>query len=145
MHKALRDIEHDLCAVLLLNQEGYAHAVAEAATGEILAWDGWYFDPSGDRPTDVLALADVDWSDWDDMPTKLLIRSQSQWASDRMNFWLIPTFSPAREAGGLVASHAGEATTAKARQNLRDSRVVAYLPIVDRGVFDAAVAEGSLH
>lgn len=139
IHKALRDVEHDLCAALVLSGDGYAFLVAEAATGEILAWDGWYFEPTDKVPSDVQPLADVDWHDWDDMPTKLLIRKQSQWANEQMAFWLIPTFSPAREAGGLVAMHRDSETSSEARKNMRDSRVVAYLPIVDRDVYEAAL------
>lgn len=102
LRRYIRDVEHDLCAVLIPSSDGdgYAHAVCNTDSGEILAWDGTYYG----EPAPEGSLLDADWDDWDDMASKLLINTQSQWATDRMKFWLMPTFSPARAAGHLVHS-----------------------------------------
>jgi hypothetical protein len=139
IHKALKDVKHDLCAALAFDGNGYSNVVAEADTGRIIAWDGWYFDHSEDEGVaipEATALADLDWQDWDDMPTKLLIRSTSQWANDRMAFWLIPTFSPARQAATMVWQCEEMDTSGNAVRSMNSSRVVAYLPITDRDVYD---------
>lgn len=138
MHSRLRDVPHELAAAVVLdpNLPGYAYVVAEAASGDVIAWDGWYFDPDIDES--AVPLCDLEWDEWDDMPTKLLIRDQSAWARSQMEYWLIPTFSPARAAGRMVSSTEDQETTRQASQNLRRSRVVAYLPILDRDIFDAA-------
>ncbi len=136
IHKALR-VEHDLCATVVVcdpdDGGGYAHIVAEAQTGEIIAWDGIY---SERPPREQVALADVDWNDWDDMPAKLLLASTEQWASDRLAGWLLPTFSPARSAARMVFACNDQVTTPTAATTLNRSRVVAYLPIVDRDVYE---------
>lgn len=130
----LRDVQHDLCVVLALHESSFAYVVAHADSGEVIAWDGWYYE---DTEPEAVLLADLDWADWDDMPTKLLIKSQSKWATDEMAFWLIPTFSPAREAADLVSTHHDSVTSPEATRGLQNARVVAYLPIVDREVYDA--------
>ena len=137
IHKALKDVSHELCAVVVLDGNAYADVVAEAATGEIIAWDGWYGDESASGAT---PLAEVEWSDWDDMPTKLLIRSTSPWASDHMAYWLLPSFSPAREAATMVWQCEHQQTSDEARRTMRNGRVVAYLPITDRDVYEAVLA-----
>src|SRR5687768_1200924 len=106
----LTEVEHDLCVAVVVAPEngGYAYVVCEAESGDVLAWDGWYDD--ADRETDVVPLSDLEWDEWDDMPTKFLIRRQSRWATARMAYFLIPTFSPARAAGRMVRSTQGQDT-----------------------------------
>lgn len=136
LHEALqRDSAHEIAAALILNStgDGFAYATVEGVTGLVLAWDGFYF--GDDIDSSAQALADVEWSDWDDMPSKLLIISTAEWAHKMMRFWLLPTFSVARQAAELVSSHAGELTTPDAARGLSGGRVIAYIPVVDQDVY----------
>lgn len=140
LRRYLNDVEHDLCVVLVIAPDngGYAYAVCEANTGEVIAWDGWYGDEG--RETNVVPLADLEWDEWDDMASKFLIRNKTRWADGRMDYLLMPTFSPARAAGRLLHATEDQDTSELANRNMHRGRVVAYLPIVDKDVFDAARA-----
>jgi hypothetical protein len=55
-----------------------------------------------------------------------------------MAYFLIPTFSPARAAGRMVRSTQGQDTSDLAARHMSRARVVAYLPVHDREIFEAA-------
>lgn len=135
--RRLVDVQHDLAVAFLVTRErSVAIVVAERESGSVLGWDGFYNEVGTQFP-DVTSLADLDWDGWDDMPSKLVWQAQGPWLADFVGYWLMPTYSVAREAAGLVRSH-HDLEPELVRQ-LVDSVPVAYLPIVDRDVFDREV------
>jgi hypothetical protein len=113
--------------------------VAERESGLVLGWDGFY-NEVGTRFPDVIPLTDLGWDEWDDMPSKLVQQAQGQWLAGVVASWLMPTYSVAREAAELVTS--SDDLTPEQVQQLGESDLVAYLPIVDRDVFEREVAAG---
>ena len=66
----------------------------------------------------------------DDMPSKLVLHVQGPWLADFVGSWLMPSYSVAREAAGLVRTN--HDLGPEQERQLLDSVPVAYLPIVDR-------------
>lgn len=132
-----RDISHDKCIVMLYLEPagGFAYAVATGSDGHLIAWDGVYYE-SDDPPN----LAELDWEAWDDMASKLLIKTQTHWVNQRVGYLLMPSFSPARAAAELVYTHADSTTSAEMARELWRARVVAYLPITDDDTYDRELA-----
>lgn len=141
IHTALSDVAHEIGVALLYDDGQYAYGVFHGATGEVIAWDGWYSDEDHQgMPADVKPITGSDWDEWEDMPTKLLIQSQSEWANARMAFFLIPSFSPAQEAARLVTSQLLNKTGNLAASRILNSKVLAYLPISDTDVYDDSMS-----
>jgi hypothetical protein len=136
--RLVSDVQHDLAVVFLATAErSVAIVVAERESGTVLGWDGFYNDAGSQFPK-VTSLADLDWDEWDDMPSKLVLQVQGPWLADFVGYWLMPSYSVAREAAGLVRTN-HDLGPEQVRQ-LLDSVPVAYLPIVDRDVFERDVA-----
>jgi len=141
IRRALRDVEHELALVQLWDVETVGHALAtvDAATGDVIAWDGIYY--GDDPPVEPRSVLDLDFDDWDDMPSKLLLQANGPWLASLLGYSLIPHYSVARCAAELTQDWGEGETTGLARKTLRRSLVVAYLPVVDRDVYDRFSAE----
>ncbi|MDC7120288.1 hypothetical protein OMK64_01915 [Cellulomonas fimi] len=119
---------------------GWAVAIVVVETGDVLAWDGWYALGPDDGPLPLAPLRDVDWGDWDDMPSKMLVNKTRPWLAGPVADWLLPTFSVAREAADLFRTHFDSEDSRESNRSFRDSSVVAYLPLVDEDVMTTEVA-----
>jgi hypothetical protein len=119
---------------------GYALAVIDTNSGEVLAWDGWYFELSDNAP-DYAAqdVRQLNYRDYEDMPGKLLHEANAPWLGGVLGWYLMPIYSVAQEAGRLVRSHAKSATDNP--RTVSDARLCAYLPIVDEAAFIAALED----
>jgi hypothetical protein len=132
------DAPHNLAVAFLVTPgRSVAIVVAERESGLVVAWDGFYNEVGPPFP-DVASLSDLGWDEWDDMPSKLVQRAQGPWLGGFVGDWLVPTYSVAREAAKLVRSTDDLAPDQV--QQLVNSVLVAYLPIVDRDVFDREAA-----
>lgn len=119
---------------------GWAVALVAVPSGEVLAWDGWYSMNPDEEDLPLNALRGVEWDEWDDMPSKLLVRQTRGWLGGPVADWLLPTYSVAREAADLYISHFDGDDSRESNQSFRESSVVAYLPLVDEAVFTDEVA-----
>ena len=131
-----RDVSHRLALTVSARPGSWALAVAEANSGEVLAWDGWYNDTLTEderRP-----ITTLDWQDWDDMPSKLLLPFNAVWLGGHLAYWLMPEYSIARSAGRLVSSHAKSRDFDETPSQFSQAALVAYFPILDEAVFEAA-------
>lgn len=138
-NKMRLETPHEKCIVMLYLEphgDAFAYAVATASNGRLLAWDGIYYAESDDPPN----LASLNWDEWDDMASKLIIATQTHWVNQQLGHLLMPSFSPARAAAELVYTNADDATTAETAADLRNARVVAYLPVVDDDVYERELA-----
>jgi hypothetical protein len=126
------DAPHDTGVAVLWDGTGWAIAVVNSATGDVLAWDGWHFEP---RPNDEGDLRDLPWDEWDDMPSKLLHRANAPWLAGPLGYWLMPSYSVGANAGEVLRHHRHSASDADSDRRLRDAELCAYLPVVDGGVF----------
>lgn len=70
------------------------------------------------------------------MPSKLLLQANGPWLGSLLGYSLIPHYSVARTAVELTQDWGDRETGGLAATALRRSLVVAYLPVVDRDVFD---------
>lgn len=138
----LTDVPHDLALVMLRGDSGaYAPAVC-TREGTVLAWDGWN---SGSPADDEMDIRDLEWDDWDDMPSKLLLGANRAALARDMAFELMPTYSPARVAAELVATWAEGSTDAPAVHRMEGAKLVCYLPVVDGDVYERTLkAESAL-
>ena len=128
----LGDVPHRLGLAVHAIQDGsHAFAVVHVPSGQILAWDGWY---AGDLPEGSVAAESLPWDEWDDMPSKLLVRANGPWLREELANWLMPTYSVARESARLLASHYRSTNFEDTPLQFTASDVVAYLPIVDEDV-----------
>jgi hypothetical protein len=134
--RRITDAPHDLAVAFLAPRSGgsWAVVVAERLSGAVIAWDGFYNDH---QLPEVKSLVDLDWDEWDDMPSKLVWQSQQPWLGEIVSFWLMPTYSVARLAAGLVVTN--HDLHAEQVQQLSNYVPVAYLPVVDQDVFEREV------
>ena len=131
-----RDVSHRLALTVAAHPGSWALAVVEAKSGEVLAWDGWYNDTLTEaerRPVSAL-----DWQDWDDMPSKLLMPLNAIWLGGHLAHWLMPEYSIAHSAGRLVSIHEGSRDFDETPSQFSEAALVAYFPILDETVFEAA-------
>lgn len=134
-HRIRREAPHHIGLALYVNRngDGWALAVVDTATGDVLAWDGWYFDSlDGVQRT---PLATLDFDDFDDMPSKLLAESNGAWLGGPLIHLLIPTYSLADLAGRVTFSHADSAEDADSQRRFLDGNLVAYFPVVEENAF----------
>lgn len=104
---------------------GWAVALVAVDSGQVLAWDGWYsFDPD-EQGLPLDSLSGVEWDEWDDMPSKLLVRQTRPWLAGPVMEWLAPTFSVAREAASLYVSRFDGDDSPESNRSFRDSSLVA--------------------
>jgi len=134
--KNLRDVEHELGFAVLWHGGAYAHAVARTDDGSVLAWDGWY---PQDAPPGMRLIDELDFDDFDDMPSKLLMSANRPWLAGELAYWLMPTYSVAVAAADLVKAHFDTELEAQNRRSLSEADLVAYLPVVHREVFDREI------
>lgn len=105
----------------------WAVAIVEASTGRALAWDGWYPDQL-DGPT-RRRVSDLPWDDYDDMPSKLLLRCNQPWLGGPFATLIFPEYDLATYAGEEVLAH-GDVNERGARPG-PGSALVAYFPVVN--------------
>lgn len=94
-----------------------------------------YFDE--DKPS-TTALDELDWDDWDDMSSKLVFSVQRDWLAGPLGFWLMPSYSVAKEAAELVSQWADE--NKGDGRHLGNSTLRCYLPITDEAACEAHLA-----
>lgn len=113
---------------------GWSVAVVRASDGSVVAWDGTYFEPLPEGWVDVESL---EWDDWDDMRSKLLVRANGPWLnSGPLLWWVMPTYSFAREAGQLVTLWAEKSAKG---EPIPRGKLAAYVPITETRSFEDAV------
>lgn len=136
LHRRIdREASHKLAVVVFTSGDGYCFGVVDGASGDCLAWDGVYFDEDVPQTT---PLGQLDWDDWDDMASKYVFNAQSEWLAGPLGFWLMPTYSVAREAAELVESWE-DSQTGDANVTTGAS-VVCYVPVLDQDAYDAHLA-----
>jgi len=129
----LWDVEHDIgLAVHVGEDKTFAYAVVQTSNGEILAWDGWI---GGGLPEGSISVMELGWDGWDDFPTKLLAEANGPWLKSHLGYFLVPTYSVARQAAKLVEAHWDSPNYDETPQRFASSYVAAYLPIAEREVF----------
>lgn len=139
LHRRLnREAEHQLALILFTSGDGYGFGVVEGATGDCLAWDGMYFDDSLPETT---PLHELRWDEWDDMYSKLVFQTQRDWLSGPLGFWLMPSYSVAKESAELVDLW-GDDPKGDGR-HLGSSTLRCYLPVVDQQAYDAHLASAA--
>lgn len=130
-----KEASHTLAVVVFTTGGGYCFGVVEGATGDCLAWDGVYYDDDTPQTT---PLSELNWDEWDDMSSKYVLEVQREWLAGPLGFWLMPTYSVAREAAELVdswsESEKGDASVARA------AKVVCYLPVFDHHAYEKHLA-----
>lgn len=133
------DIQHRLALAIYATNGSWASAVVLAHSGEVLAWDGWYNDALS--PEELEPVASLEWDDWDDMPSKLLLRRNEVWLGGQLAYWLMPTYSIARNAANLIVSHARSRDYPESAQQFADAALVAYFPLVDETLLLDTIAD----
>lgn len=135
LHRRIsKEAPHTLAVVVFTVGNGYCYGVVDGASGDCLAWDGVYSD---DIPQ-TTPLSELDWDEWDDMASKYVLNTQREWLAGPVGFWLMPTYSVAREAAELVESNRDDHTDA---ETVRGAKVVCYLPIFDHDAYENHLAE----
>ncbi|MCH7229946.1 hypothetical protein L0U85_03595 [Glycomyces sp. L485] len=136
LHEKLnREASHRLALVLFTQGNGYGFGVMEGRTGICLAWDGMYFDK--EMPS-TLALDELDWNEWDDMSSKLVFNAQCDWLAGPLGFWLMPSYSVAKEAADLFSRWADDAKGDESHR--AESTLRCYLPVTDEAAYEAHLA-----
>lgn len=125
------DVEHRLALIALTRGDGWGVAVVDGESGGALAWDGMYFD---DDLPDTTPLHELDWGDWDDMPSKLVFQAQAPWLAGPLGFSLMPSYSVVRKAAELV--HGWGDNTKVDASHLSASTLRCYLPVVDDTAYE---------
>lgn len=128
-----KEAPHALAVVVFTVGDGYCYGVVEGTTGECLAWDGVYYDEDAPQTT---PLNELDWEAWDDMSSKYVLKAQRAWLAGPLGFWLMPTYSVAREAAELVDSWS-EKSAASAPPG---GKIVCYLPVFDHDAYEKHLA-----
>lgn len=111
--------------------EGMSFLVVATATGEILAWDGVYFDhDKGEVPAFAARdLNDYSWDEWDDMPSKMLLATNGFWLN-RLTDLIQPVYSIDRVAAHTLALWADDPH----QDPVPPHDVVAYYPCTAENV-----------
>lgn len=124
------DIDHSVAMAIVSTAErkGFAVAAVWSASGDVLAADGWFYDEALPTVTDAPALVDLDWEDWDDMPSKLLWRANVAWY-DSLFPYLARHYSFARGVAELLLHWGHEPGRPEVERN---TELVAYFPVPDR-------------
>lgn len=120
------DYDHKLGLAVLARaeQKSWALAVLVVQTGEVLASDGWFIEEEPFPPEFTKSVVDgYDWEDWDDMPSKRIMRANGYWLSVMADI-LQPEYSLDECAATAVESHFDDEP-----QPLGDSIPVAYYPL----------------
>ncbi|MBN0040225.1 hypothetical protein JN535_08600 [Cellulosimicrobium cellulans] len=128
-----RDAPHKVGIVAVADGGSAAHALVRAADGEIVAWDGWYTNAAPKERTD---LAVLEWDEWDDMPSKLLVRANGPWLADYLAFWLMPSYSPSQFGADILVQQLHGRTPPEVAARWRSAIVSAYIPVVDHASFE---------
>jgi len=131
------DVKHRIGVAVHARPGAWAIAAINAETGEVLAWDGWYFDPLTEAET--RPLADLPWDEHEGSPGALLQQGNATWLAGALGRWLAPTYSVARCAADLIGTHVNTHDYPETPQRFHESPVVAYLPVVDEDVLLARV------
>lgn len=125
-----RDVQHNVgLAVYASGTSTWGAAVVHAGTGTVLAWDGWYID--GLNEEDRIPLASLDFANFDDMPSKLLMTANRGWLGGPLAYELMPTYSFADWATTIVALRADMPDDASTLAGFREGDLVAYFPVCD--------------
>ncbi len=116
------DYPHKLAMVILVSEDGkgWCRAVVSVSTGDVLSWDGDYFEKSLSEEY-TRSLLDYNWSDWDDMPSKLILDTNAYWLGVTIDT-LMPSYSIDVCAAGVLS------TWFDNEDRLNPHRVVAYYP-----------------
>lgn len=126
----LTDVPHRLGVAIYANgPSSWAAAIVDAKNGDVLAWDGWYedaLDAARREPLEVLR-----WDEWDDMPSKLLVERNAPWLGGPLAHELMPSYSFARWAASIIATHADSPEYDTSRSGFQKGDLVAYFPVVD--------------
>lgn len=116
-----------------------AYAVVICATGEVLGHDSWM---GGLEGIDTVDIAGLDFTEWDDWPSKLVMIENRKLLAGPLAWFLTPSYSPAREAAKLLAPACRKFSDYDLQQ-YRGGKVIAYVPIVDEDILWSSVkAEG---
>jgi hypothetical protein len=125
------DVQHEVgLALYATGANGWAAAVVHAGTGVVLGWDGWYWDGLGEEQR--VPLEGLDFADFDDMPSKLLMNANMGWLGGPLAYHLMPTYSFADWATDIVALRADKPDDATTLAGFRSGDLVAYFPVGDR-------------
>jgi hypothetical protein len=118
-----RDYPHKLAMVVLVPEDrtSWSLAVANASTGEVLAWDGVYPVEVALSDEFTRSLMDYDWNGWDDMPSKLILDANGYWLGVITEF-LAPSYSVDVCAARALINWFRDADP------LKGQRTVAYYP-----------------
>ncbi|MCD0446323.1 hypothetical protein LO763_22165 [Glycomyces sp. A-F 0318] len=136
LHKKLdREVSHRLAVILFTDGDGYGYGVVEGRTGNCFAWDGMYLHENMPSTT---PLDELDWAEWDDMSSKLVFQTQRDWLAGPLGFWLMPSYSVAKEAAELVSSW-GDDRKGEGRHHA-GSTLRCYLPVTDEAAYEAHLA-----
>ncbi|WP_205327003.1 hypothetical protein [Glycomyces sp. YM15] len=136
LHRKLnREVSHRLAVILFTDGDGHGFGVVEGNTGNCLAWDGLYRNE--DVPS-TTPLDELDWETWDDMSSKLVFKTQRPWLAGPLGFWLMPSYSVAKEAAELVSSWADD-RIGEGRHHA-SSTLRCYLPLTDEAAYEAHLA-----
>ena len=126
------EIDHQIgLAVHVREDDAFAFGVVFVATGEIIAWDGWY---GFALPDQSVSIENVDWDDYGVHPAEALVEANRPWLGSHLGDFLMPTYSVAREAVRLTASRWHSEDDDQTSERFASSSVSAYLPIVDLDV-----------
>lgn len=119
------DYTHKLGLAVLAQPEGpgWAFVVLAVETGEVLAFDGWYYEEQPFPAEFMKSVVDgYDWDDWDDMPSKLLLGANGYWLGVMIDL-LQPEYSLDDCAATALELHFD------GTERLRDFTTVAYYPL----------------
>lgn len=134
--RTTKEAPHTLAVVVFTVRDGYCFGVVDGASGDCLAWDGMYFDEDTPQTT---PLDQLDWDEWGDMASKYVLETQREWLAGPLGFWLMPSYSIAKEAAELVDSWS-ERERGDDRVT-RGGTVVCYLPVYDHDAYEAHLAK----
>lgn len=133
LHRRInKEAAHTLAVVVFTVGDGYCFGVVDGTSGDCLAWDGVYYDEDTPKTT---PLDSLDWDEWDDMASKYVLQAQREWLAGPLGFWLMPSYSVAKEAAELVDSWSESAKGDD--KAARGGTVVCYLPVYDQSAYDA--------
>lgn len=132
-------VDHDFALVLIRSgADGFVTAVARA-NGDILAWDGMYYD----RPETVAAkpILEHDFDSWDDGPWKLIAHANAQHlgSDGALHTLLLPTYSPTAAALDLLEAWGDSADRNPA---VSGGAILAYVPVTDGAPIEEALSRG---
>ncbi|MHA7126304.1 hypothetical protein ACRTEC_07970 [Janibacter indicus] len=106
-----REYSHEIGLAVLAKQDGsgYAYAVVDVETGDVTAWDGWYYGTMPESSALGPLVEMNEWTDRDTSLTQAVLGRSLAWLPIFGTAWM-PAFSLGDLACRVIRSHGRDGT-----------------------------------